>query len=379
MTESGGTGVRIGDARVRVRGEHPVLSLVLDELGGGPIGPGEITVELRVGAPGDFPDAPPFRRGGPLVTRRGDSLWATLPRTGFVARFGSRSEHAPPRIDVAIHPRPMPWRMPRPLFRWAEPTFMTPEQAQAYVFMLRLMEGAVFLEGCDTVLLHASCIERGGRGVLLAAEGGVGKTTTAATLLRRPGWRYLADDITPLSASGRVFRSRRRAMVYAYNLRDDPGLQARVVEPGGPGGRLQWRVLEALGIDRRRRRVAPEALWGTERMAEEAEADVIAILSRREDGPATGVTVEEGDPAEAAALCRSVMSEEQAALGEIVRALEAAGGDVTSFDAALDRHEHIYRKVFGAARRLVHLRLPAEGDAHGAADAIEALMASDGA
>lgn len=67
------------------------------------------------------------------------------------------------------------------------------------VFILRIVEGMVFLYGGDTVLAHASCVEHGGRALALVSAGGVGTTTTASTLLSRLGWRYVADDILPLT------------------------------------------------------------------------------------------------------------------------------------------------------------------------------------
>ena len=41
--------------------------------------------------------------------------------------------------------------------------------------------------------LHAGCVARGGRGVLLAGTSGAGKSTLTAALVK-DGWDFLSDD-----------------------------------------------------------------------------------------------------------------------------------------------------------------------------------------
>lgn len=52
------------------------------------------------------------------------------------------------------------------------------------------------------VLLHAACLDLGGRGVLLSARTDTGKTGTVLRLLRNSDARFLADDMTVLTPDG---------------------------------------------------------------------------------------------------------------------------------------------------------------------------------
>lgn len=360
--------LRLGTCVLRLQGEHPVLDLVLDELAPLRIdGEAAPDVELCVGTP-PVPPAAAVSLGP--VTAHGDAAWCRFPRTGFEVYFAPPRPEEPERLTVAVGPRPMPFRMPRPLFRWVEPTFLTPVQAQAYVFLLRLVEGSVFLLGGGTALLHAACLERDGRAVALTSAGGVGKTSTAAALLARRGWRYLTDDIALLADDGTVAFHPRWPMVYAHNLRHDPGLRRRITGTGGWRGRLQWNVLSAARIARRRRRVPPSALWGEERIGRAARLDVVAFLAR---GERDELAVEDAAAADLARRARAIMAVEQATLGEMVRLWEAAGEPPVPWEAALDRHQDIYERVFTAARRRVHLLLPRSGDVAAAADAVETM------
>ncbi len=58
----------------------------------------------------------------------------------------------------------------------------------------------------EIVAIHAGCVVRGGKAVLLAAPSGMGKSTMALTLARR-GWELLSDDWTFVGEKGRALRA----------------------------------------------------------------------------------------------------------------------------------------------------------------------------
>ncbi len=69
----------------------------------------------------------------------------------------------------------------------------------------------------DLFFLHAAALERGGRAVLLVAESGAGKSTTAWALLHH-GFRYASDELAPVElTSGRV-----HGFPHALCLKSDP-------------------------------------------------------------------------------------------------------------------------------------------------------------
>ncbi|OWY62060.1 hypothetical protein B7486_60435 [cyanobacterium TDX16] len=275
-------------------------------------------------------------------------------------------------IDVHVGDRPMPHHLPRRAFRWLEPSFMTPVEAQAYVFILQIVEGSVFLFGGRTGLLHSSCVERDGSALALTSTGGVGKTSTAARLLRRPGWRYLSDDIVFVTPDAEVRLHRRWPMVYAYNVAHDHELRESVSRRGGRSGHVQWRVHELAHLDRRRRRVPPATLYGPERVGDRGALEAVAFLTRGSDEQ---LVVEETSAADLSRRCCAVILDEQRTLVALLRHWEAAGTPFVSVDEVAARHERTFSEAFATAHRRVLARLPASGDVGRAADAFEDLMA----
>jgi hypothetical protein len=78
----------------------------------------------------------------------------------------------------------------------------------------------------DLYFLHAAALERDGRAVLLVAESGAGKSTTAWALLHH-GFRYASDELAPVElATGRV-----HGFPHALCLKSDPPPPYRL--PGG--------------------------------------------------------------------------------------------------------------------------------------------------
>jgi hypothetical protein len=65
-----------------------------------------------------------------------------------------------------------------------------------------LVERAIELAP-ELVVLHAAALSRDSERVILAGESGIGKTTLTLELLER-GWRYLSDDIVPVSRDGAI-------------------------------------------------------------------------------------------------------------------------------------------------------------------------------
>jgi hypothetical protein len=99
--------------------------------------------------------------------------------------------------------------------------------------------------------LHAACVAREGRGVLLAGTSGSGKSTLTAALVR-DGWGFLSDDT--------VFVTHQAAMTWAWGLSDEidcsddtagmfPELRHLVGEPTLPGrGKHPVNVEDAFGV-----------------------------------------------------------------------------------------------------------------------------------
>lgn len=91
-----------------------------------------------------------------------------------------------------------PWRrLVRPSIRIAG-DYTLPEAAplplaQGLLAAEMAMNLQLALGGRRYLLLHASCVERDGRALLMTGESGAGKSTLA-TLLAAKGWRFMGDE-----------------------------------------------------------------------------------------------------------------------------------------------------------------------------------------
>ena len=135
--------------------------------------------------------------------------------------FPAEFERAPVRIHVAVHaggsdPAPEPvYRLERGLmlivsgrddfafcdlrsrFGWCRiSSNMLADRGWFRWFFLEAM-AYLLLNQEDVVSIHAACVERNGRGVLLCGASGGGKSTLAYACARA-GWTYLSDDATIL-------------------------------------------------------------------------------------------------------------------------------------------------------------------------------------
>lgn len=80
--------------------------------------------------------------------------------------------------------------------------------------------------GTSGSLVHAAAlVAPSGRAVLLPAWGGIGKTSTLLELVRRHGFRILADDLALVAADGRLHKFIRSVNLLDYNVQAFPELR----------------------------------------------------------------------------------------------------------------------------------------------------------
>lgn len=204
-----------------------------------------------------------------------------LPVNGLT--LGLRAD-APDECVVHLGQFETKYGLPKSLYRIANPTAMSTTQAQAYAFVVSVIEPMLLMVGRRTALTHAAALERNGSGVLLTSAGGVGKTTTSMALLRQPGWSFLSDDIALLdSCRGRIRLHPRHSMVYQYNVNGDPALRSSVADRSLLS-RVHWAAMSKLPVPQPRRRVAAATLFGADSVASEALIDTVAFLVRGPSG-----------------------------------------------------------------------------------------------
>ena len=138
----------------------------------------------------------------------------------------------------------------------------------------------------DTLLIHAAAVAHGGRSLILAGSGGVGKTTVSSLMLDQggPNWELHADDYVFLTSKGHTYSYPSRAHLYLNLLREVPGAAS-------PLGTRQRAHLTLFGLVRQISgerikwplRVEPSLLWPHRSTAEHAMMQALLLLDRHEE------------------------------------------------------------------------------------------------
>lgn len=185
---------------------------------------------------------------------------------GFTARYTMASvdhtwrEGQHRALGVRVHrPASGLWRAAQ---RAADMQFASREARAGMIAHELALVPAMVLDP-ERLPIHASGLQAPDGGILLlGGTGGVGKTSLGLELGRHAGYRFVADDIAVLDASGQVYPNLAYPKVYGYNMVGHDDLRASVLHGRGVLDRLHWHAHKARGLDKVRRRASPEALYG---------------------------------------------------------------------------------------------------------------------
>ncbi len=184
-------------------------------------------------------------RVGPVGFRIG-SAWPS-PVAALRTLYAGYPDCRIPDFTVRLEPA-RPWR------RWVRPSVriagdhVFPEAlplplSQGLLVAEMAMNLQVALGERRFLLLHAACVERDGRALILTGESGSGKSTMSA-LLMEAGWRFLGDEfvlIDPATGQARPFPrpvSLKNASIETLAARVDEGRFGPVIH-GTPKGRIR--------------------------------------------------------------------------------------------------------------------------------------------
>lgn len=341
-----------GNTIVEIGGNHPIVGHVHEELSALAVTEGEPTLsfELTSGEPPSIPrDAVVV---GP-VSAIGATAWIRYPG-GFNLQWnsGRGSSHA----TCYLSPTDRGIGRPHWLRRWRDRTFLAPIEQKAYAFINGVLESGVLFFSKDTALLHSACMEKGGRALLLAGAGGVGKTSTCLRLSLDREWRYLSDDITPLPQDGCVRFYPRKMMFYAYNAQGNRALESALLRSRSLSDRAHWHLRKRIyGPNGARRRVSLVELLGEASIGEASKVQVALFVSRQ-DVPEFQSTVWTAE--ELASGCRHIIATEYFHYLNLLHWWEATGHAPVSVLEVLDRQQRIYESAFEKAHLCALLRIP---------------------
>lgn len=169
------------------------------------------------------------------------------------------------------------------------------------------------------VPLHAAGLARPGRGVVVCASGGGGKTTFSVAMVRR-GWQMLGDDKLLLgTVAGRPALA---ALKHMLNL--DPAVARWFPEVGDLSRLPEYSVWSP------KRRVALAAFWPAAAAHSMTPTHLVQLVRRR-DRRATSISVLEQADTLAALMRQSVIPRQPDAARRIVGALAGLGRSVVGY------------------------------------------------
>lgn len=252
---------RLGHLHFRIDGESSCLPYLMEEFR-----------PLRVSGPGKPPDVyinfvhelPPLRDVAyfsPL----------TIAEDAFEARTADASYQVGPRADgalqvtVRLNHRGNNGRGRLWLRRARNWNYLTPDEEVAKNFMYEIFDylSQVVNLRLGQSYIHASSFELEGKGVLLSAWSGIGKTTSLLKMVGESGAKFLSDDLGMIDEDGVLWRTPRRMQIYAYNVEGQPRLRSLLMAGRSPLDRFSWNwKRRRRGLSGVRRRVSAEELFG---------------------------------------------------------------------------------------------------------------------
>lgn len=257
-------------------------------------------------------------------------------------------------VNVDIKSVPLTWKQrlaPDWLIRLADWNYLSPHETLAKNFIYSVFDylSQLVQLPLGQTYLHASAIELEGKGVLLAGWGGVGKSSTMLKLVLEKGWRYLSDDLVVLDQAGRIWLSPKNLQVYAYNLADQRALESALFDERAILDRAAWGWRRRVyGPGAVRRRVSPETLFGTRRVAKEAELALALFMDRTDQQDFSVVPISQGEAADRAAM--TLLNELQP-LTDLSVAMHSGG--VSAILPRVDAFHEMTEKVLGKGLKRV--------------------------
>lgn len=196
----------------------------------------------------------------------------------------------------------------------------------------------------DASFIHASVVDHGGKGTLIAGTGGSGKTSTGFQFLENDDYRYLSEDFGIVTSSGKSMYSPRFATIYHSDyIHGQSDLVEYVDEHLGGLDKLHWRLLVRRGGDPRRK-VPPDQILDPYRIAERTDLSRAVFIRRTNTSDVVGEEIETRE-----FVNRSIWASfrELKRLYNLLCQAEAVGAGETAFPSITDVMDETRRLYMG--------------------------------
>jgi hypothetical protein len=217
-----------------------------------------------------------------------------------------------------------------------------------------VIDPAVFLSVLrnDTAYVHASAVATDDGAFLFAGWGGSGKTSISSLLALRSGFKFVADDLTPIDAAGTVYPYPKKLQVYGYNTVGEPRLSRLLYAHMSPLDRFQWHLRLCLkGPERVRRRVSPADIYGATAISTQPiPLKAIWFLERTD---CSSITSRPASASEMARRLAHVIAKEFNDTLMNLYAYRSGGGSAPESAEVIECHRDTYYKAFRGAQAAI--------------------------
>jgi len=133
----------------------------------------------------------------------------------------------------------------------------------------------------DRFLVHCSAFQSPEtKTFLIGGTGGIGKTSLELFLCREKNFKFVADDMTVVDKTGKVYPNLAFPKIYAYNVKGKKDITKLLLSERSLSNKIHWYLsLRIRGENRVRRKVSPLKLYGSY-LSTETKASTYFILIR---------------------------------------------------------------------------------------------------
>lgn len=197
-------------------------------------------------------------------------------------------------------------------------------------------------------LIHAGAFTIGGKGILLPAWGGVGKSTLVSRSVLHGTGSFIADDHAVVSEDGNMHLYTLPIHLYSYHLKNDNVLRERALSNFSFLNRAQLPLGSLLRPRRAVRWIAPQSIYTESKLARASTIDQVIVMFR---GNTEKFIWKECSPEEAAIPSAGIILREITGFSDRL-ALGSAGwekGPLPDLADSCRRIQSIYKSAFSSA------------------------------
>ena len=133
----------------------------------------------------------------------------------------------------------------------------------------------------DRFLVHSSAFQSPeGKTFLIGGTGGIGKTSLELFLCREKGFKFIADDITVVDKTGKVYPNLAFPKIYGYNVKGKKDITKLLLSKRSLLNKIHWHLsMKIRGENKVRRKISPLKLYGSY-LSNESQISTYFILIR---------------------------------------------------------------------------------------------------